>query len=99
VSVKLVTQYLNDGIALGDMVRALPELAVEEDDVRRISVPMCSIVGSRDPLKAGVDAMQGLVPDLEVTVLRGADHIRAPRRPELLGTLKSFLQKHGPNRD
>jgi pimeloyl-ACP methyl ester carboxylesterase len=97
--VKFVTRYLNDGDALGDMVLALPELAVEEEDVRRISVPMCSIVGSRDPLKAGVDAMQGLVPDLEVTVLRGADHIRAPRRPELLGTLKPFLQKHGPNRD
>jgi hypothetical protein len=42
VSVKLVTQYLNDGIALGDMVRALPEMAVDEEDVRRISVPMCS---------------------------------------------------------
>jgi pimeloyl-ACP methyl ester carboxylesterase len=93
--VKFVTRYLNDGQALGDMVRALPELAVEEEDLRRISVPMCSIVGSRDPLKAGVDAMQGLVPDLEVTVLEGADHIRAPRRPELLGTLKSFLRRHG----
>jgi pimeloyl-ACP methyl ester carboxylesterase len=97
--VKLATQYLNDGIALGDMVRALPELAVEEEDVRRISVPMCSIVGSRDPLKAGVDAMQGLVPDLEVTVLEGSDHIRAPGRPELLGTLKCFLEKHRSRRD
>jgi pimeloyl-ACP methyl ester carboxylesterase len=95
--VKFVTRYLNDGDALGDMVRALPELAVEEEDLRRISVPMCSIVGSRDPLKAGVDAMQGLVPDLVVTVLESADHIRAPRRPELLGTLKSFLHRHGPH--
>jgi pimeloyl-ACP methyl ester carboxylesterase len=97
--VRFVTRYLNDGQALGDMVRALPDLAVEEEDVRRISVPMCSIVGSRDPLKAGVDAMQGLAPDLEITVLEGADHIRAPGRPELLGTLRSFLRKHGPVRD
>lgn len=94
--VKFVTRYLNDGQALGDMVRALPELAVEEVDLRGISVPLCSIVGSRDPLKAGVDAMQGLVPDLEVTVLEGADHIRAPRRPELLSALKSFLRQHSP---
>ncbi len=97
--VKFVTRYLNDGQALGDMVHALPELAVEEEDLRQTSVPMCSIVGSRDPLKAGADAMQGLVPHLEATVLEGADHIRAPGRPELLSTLQSFLLKHGPHPD
>lgn len=96
--VKFVTRYLNDGHALGDMVRAMPDLAVEEEDLRRIPVPVCSIVGSRDPLRAGVDAMQGLVPDLKVAVLDNADHIRAPRRPELLGTLKSFLREHSPDR-
>ena len=82
----------------GDMVRALPDLAVEEGDLRRISVPVCSIVGGRDPLRAGVDAMTGLIEDHEVTVLEGADHIRAPRRPELLATLKPFLHQHSPDR-
>jgi pimeloyl-ACP methyl ester carboxylesterase len=95
--VKFVTRYLNDGHALGDMVRAIPDLAVEEEDLRRIAVPMCSIVGSRDPLRAGVDAMQGLVPDLKVVVVDGADHIRAPGRPELFATLKSFLRQHSPH--
>jgi pimeloyl-ACP methyl ester carboxylesterase len=93
--VKFMTKYLNDGYALGEVVRTIPDLAVDEEDLRQIPVPMCSMAGSRDPLRAGVEAMQGPILDLEVTLLDGADHIRAPRRPEFVSVLKSFLRRHG----
>ncbi len=96
--VKLMTRYLNDGAALAAMVGAIPELAVTEEDLRRIPVPMCSIVGSRDPLRVGVEAMEGLVPDLTVVVLDGADHISAPRRPQMLRALRSFLRQAARHR-
>jgi pimeloyl-ACP methyl ester carboxylesterase len=92
--VKLMTRYLNDGASLAAMVRAIPDLTIEEEELRRISVPMCSIVGSRDPLRVGVEAMEGLVPDLSVVVLDGADHISAPRNPRLVAALRVFLRRH-----
>jgi hypothetical protein len=55
---------------------------------------MCSIAGSRDPLRIGVEAMRGAVPDIEVVILDGVDHMQAPRHPELLRTLTSFLRRH-----
>ncbi len=91
---KFVTRYLADGPALASIVGGIPELTVTEEDLRRIPVPMCSIVGSRDPLRGGVEAMEGLVPDITVTVLDGANHISAPLRPQLLHDLRSFLRRN-----
>jgi len=97
LEVRLVTRFLNDGPALAAMVRGLRGLAVPRSALRRISVPVCSIVGTRDPMKAGVDAMRGLVPDLSIVTLEGADHLSALRRPELLEALLRCLYEHaGP---
>ncbi len=89
---KFVTRYLADGAALAAVVGGIPELTVTEEDLRGIPVPMCSIVGSRDPLRGGVEALEGLVPEITVTVLDGASHMSAPLRPQLLHDLRSFLR-------
>jgi len=94
--VKLMTTYFNDQLALAAVLRGIPNLALTENDVRQISVPLCSIVGSEDPLKVGVDAMDGLVKDHTVTIVENADHIRTPGRPELLEALTKFLREHPP---
>jgi len=92
--VRLATRYLNDGPALAAMVRGLRGLAVERDALGRIRVPMLAIVGTEDPMLAGVDAMVGLVPDLTVVRIDGADHVTAARRPEMTEALLGFLRQH-----
>ena len=91
---KFVTRYLADGAALAAIVGAIPDLALTKEELTRIPVPMCSIVGNRDPLRWGVEAMEGLVPDITVTVLDGASHVSAPLRPQLLHELRSFLLRN-----
>jgi hypothetical protein len=76
------------------MVRGIRGLTVEREAVGRISVPVCSIVGTLDPMRAGVDAMVGVVPDHTVVFVEGADHLQATRSPELARALLEFLRTH-----
>ena len=48
-------------------------------------MPLLAVVGSADPIKAGVDAFKQLKPELTVIVIDGATHSGArgaPGRPE-----------------
>jgi pimeloyl-ACP methyl ester carboxylesterase len=92
VWVRIMTRYLNDGRALAAMVRGISGLTVDREALARISVPVCSIVGTRDPMKVGVDAMMGVVPDHTVVFVEGANHLQTARSPELVGTLRDFLR-------
>ena len=92
--VKLMTRYFNDQRALIGVIRSAPELALTEDELSAIRIPVCSIVGSRDPLLVAVEAMRGRVHDHTVTVVSGADHLAAPMRAELHGSLHDFLSSH-----
>ncbi len=92
--VLFLTRYLNDGKALAALVRAMPQLALTEEEVSQIRVPMCSIVGSRDPLRPGAEALKERLPQVELTLVQGADHLRALVRKELHGALLSFLRRH-----
>jgi len=93
--VRVLTGYFNDKRALVGVLRGLPDLAVTADQLRALEIPLCSIVGSKDPLVTSVRAMDGLVPDHTVTIVDGADHIRAPLRRELREGLVTFLREHG----
>jgi len=89
--VKLLTRYFNDQRALIGVIRSIPDLEVTRDELQAIAVPVCSIVGSRDPLCESAEAMIGQVRDHAVTFVDGADHIQAPMRRELHEALRSFL--------
>jgi len=97
--VKIVTRYLNDGRALAAMVRGLRGLTVEHEDLARIRIPVCSIVGTRDALKLGVEAMVGVVPDHTVVFIEGADHLAAIRSPLLRDSLREFLTAHAGGKE
>jgi pimeloyl-ACP methyl ester carboxylesterase len=92
--VTLMTRYFNDRLALVGVLKGIPELAVTEQQLRGMSIPVCSIVGERDPLRIGAEAMKGIVPCHELTIIQGADHLRAPMRSELRETLSRFLSAH-----
>ncbi len=83
-----------DPLALAAVVRSFDALAVSEADLRQNQVPTLSIIGEKDPLKDGVDAMRGVMSNLEIVVIEGADHGTAVRSPIFLESLIKFLAKH-----
>lgn len=91
--VHLVTRLLNDRRALAGVIRGAPELAVTADALARVRLPMCSVVGERDPLAVGARALAEVVPGCTLTELAGADHVQAPARPELASALHAFLER------
>ncbi len=81
----------NDATALAAAVRGLAEMTVTEEELRANQVPTLAVIGSKDPLKATVDPMSGVMSELEIVVLEGADHMTAPSDPGLVSAIKAFL--------
>lgn len=88
---RLMTSRFNDGAALAGLVRALPEIMLDENELRRITVPVCAIVGSRDPFRPSAEALIGRVARYELTVIDGADHLTALLRQRTRRALRNFL--------
>ena len=87
----------NDPLALAAVQRGNQSQTVTLADVRAIRAPMLAVVGSADPIKAGVDAFKRIVPSLQVVVVDGATHsgVRgAPARPEFRAAVHDFLAAH-----
>ena len=85
----------NDPLALAGAIRGMAQLGVTEEVLRANKVPAFAVVGSLDPLKAGVDAMNGIMAKLQVQVIEGADHVSAffnPAHAKLfLDAIRGFL--------
>jgi pimeloyl-ACP methyl ester carboxylesterase len=84
----------NDTKALAAVIRGLKDLAVSDEQLKANKVPTLALIGEIDPLKKGVDDLDGRMANLRVVVIEGADHITAFARPEFLKELKDFLAKH-----
>jgi pimeloyl-ACP methyl ester carboxylesterase len=96
--IKMVNQMLmatNDPLALAAVIRGMGGLAVSEDAARKIEVPMLAVVGEIDPLRAGVDQLDQLLPEpeVEVVVLPGKDHMTAIADPALAQSVQDFVVK------
>src|SRR5207248_7442750 len=84
----------NDPKALAAVVRGSmndKRLALSEDQVKGIKVPMLALVGADDPLRAGVDELKKRLPGVKVVVIDKADHMTAFGREEFVRGLKEFL--------
>ena len=87
----------NDPDALAAVARSLMQLAVEEKSLRANRVPTLALIGEVDPLKEGVDAMQGVMSNLKVVVIEEADHMTAPGNGKFIDSLSEFLAAHHAN--
>jgi pimeloyl-ACP methyl ester carboxylesterase len=87
---------MNDTKALAACIRGMAGLTVSESQLKSNKVPALALIGSEDPLKLGVDAMQGVMANLKVDVIDGTDHMTAFSSPEFIGGLKEFLESHSP---
>ena len=83
-----------DPMALAAVLRSYEDFVVSESDLRQNQVPTIAIIGEKDPLKEGVDAMRGVMNNLEIVVIEGADHGTAVSSPKFRESLVEFLAKH-----
>ena len=72
----------NDQAALAAVIRGMAELEVDEKALRANQVPTLAIIGSRDPLKSAVDAMEPVMSNLEIKLIEGGDHMSTLMNPE-----------------
>jgi len=88
---------MNDAKALAAVVRSWKGLTVSDDKLKANKVPTLVLLGELDPLKKGVDALEGRLSNYQVVVISGADHMDAPSKEQFKSELKSFLAAHGAN--
>lgn len=89
-----VFSLCNDQKALAAVIRSMTSFTVTEQQLRANRVPTLAIIGEIDPLKVTVDELSQVMPNLEVRVIKDADHMRAFMRPEFMAALRAFLAKH-----
>ena len=83
----------NDPMALAAVIRGMADLEVPEEALRKNNVPTLYLIGKIDPLKASVDALDGIMSNAEIIVLPKKDHMTAFAGGDYLNHMKDFLQK------
>jgi pimeloyl-ACP methyl ester carboxylesterase len=96
--IKMINQMLmatNDPLALAAVIRGMGALSVTADAAKKIEVPILAVIGEIDPLRAGVDALDKMLPaeEVEVVVLPGKDHMTAIADPVLAQSIHDFVAK------
>jgi pimeloyl-ACP methyl ester carboxylesterase len=86
----------NDPLALAAVARS-GMATVPEAKIRANELPVLALIGELDPLKAGVDRLEGMMPNLKIVVIPSATHLTAFASPVFLDNLKSFLAAHPAN--
>jgi pimeloyl-ACP methyl ester carboxylesterase len=87
----------NDPLALAAVQRGGREQKVTLEELHAVHVPLLAVVGSADPIGAGVRAFKVVMPALQVVVIDGATHsgVRgAPGRPEFVAAVHDFVAAH-----
>lgn len=87
---------LNDNEAMSALMKNFLGLAVTEEDLRNNKVPVLSIVGTRDPLGAGVKGMTEHMAGHEAVYIQGGDHLTTLLNKKYLESLKEFLARNSP---
>lgn len=89
-----------DRFAIAAMVRGRGDWLITTAAAVGVRVPTLGIVGSVDPLQAGMQELKRLRPDMTLTIVEGATHGSSTdargilRKPEFLGSLRRFLADH-----
>lgn len=76
-------------------IRGLGRLAVTEDELRAIRVPVVILVGDRDPTKRlYVDPLRRVRKDWRVIEIEGAGHLNCIVKPQFKEEIKHWLAEH-----
>ena len=83
----------HDRLALAALRRSTPAQVVTETAMRAVTVPTLGIVGTSDPYVEDFLRLEGIMPQLELVTIDGADHATAPGRAEFRDALTAFLAR------
>ena len=87
-------RLMSDEKALAALMRGFVDFAVTKEQLEANTVPVLSIVGEKDPLRDGVDAMVGVMANHRAVYIGGGDHFTTIRNPLFVESLKAFLREH-----
>lgn len=87
-------RLMNDTKALAAVARGMADLRPDEDKLKTNAVPALAIVGSEDPLHEGAESMIDRMPELEVRIIDGGDHMTTFTNPEFMQSILVFLKSH-----
>jgi pimeloyl-ACP methyl ester carboxylesterase len=85
---------VQDRFALAAVTRSRPDHVMTRAAAAAVTVPTLAIVGTDDPMKAGLDTLVRIRPSVKLVVIDGATHAGPRgilRRPELIAALHDFL--------
>jgi pimeloyl-ACP methyl ester carboxylesterase len=86
-----------DRFALAAVTRSRADHVIAPAAAAAVTVPTLAIVGTNDPMKAGLDALVRFRPSVRLVLVEGATHAGVGgvlQRPELIGALRAFLSSH-----
>jgi len=89
--INTMLMVMNDPKALSACIRGMKGLGVEEASLKANQVPTLCIIGDQDPLKEGVDALDGKMANLKICVIEGADHMTTFGNQKFIEALQEHL--------
>jgi pimeloyl-ACP methyl ester carboxylesterase len=92
-AINTMLTLMNDTKALAAVLRGFKDLGVADEKLKSNRVPTLALIGADDPLKPGVDALDGKLTNLETVVIKNTDHMSAFASPEFSKSLRAFLAK------
>jgi len=96
LSAACIADTTQDRFAIAALTRSRDDQLIAPAVAAAVTVPTLAIVGSRDPLKADLDALKALRPSIEYIVVDSATHggaLGILTRAETLNSLRAFLAR------
>ncbi len=87
---------INDVDAIVNVFRTFDAFAVEEEALRRNTVPTLTLVGDRDGIRETSDRLPGLMACHELVYIPGGDHITTILNPRFMSHMLAFLDRNSP---
>jgi len=92
MTIRMATRFLTDGKALAGLLRGIKEIAISDDDLEKMRLPVLTVVGEVDPIMPYTESMCNQIVDCKMTIIEGKDHINTVSEKQLGDELLQFLQ-------
>lgn len=89
----------NDLPAIVNVFKTFDGLFVEEEELRRNTVPALTLVGSRDGMREASDRLIGLMTNHDLVYIPGGDHITTILHPQFMRHFMAHLAANSPARE
>jgi len=92
---KILTTYVNDRRSLIAVMKSSRIFGITGQEITTIKIPVCSIIGTKDPFLNKARALSGAVRNHQLIIIEGANHITTMSSKKAKDGLVDFLRKNG----